>query len=637
MKNPNSINELWSSEAIERLFDSSAIGFFFVGPDQKILDVNDAFCLKTGYTRDELVGMPITDITYPTDLESTAELFRHVNEENMVNSFEKRYVTRSGGIMWFKLRSEAVRDDDGDLEYRIVMAEDITEEKENEVFHEQMAAIVEASGDAIFRCNKDDIVEFWSKGAEDLYGYTAQEVLGLNSGFIVALPESRNIREAREKLARGEIVMDPESLSRHKDGHFIEVSVQIFPIRDKQQNIVAFAAVHRDISKVKQLEEQLRHSQRMETAGLLAGGIAHDFNNILTVIQGATEFLGSDIPQDSRSLRHLELIAKSTERASRLTRQLLAFSRKQQRVAQTFDPNALLEDFISVLKRTLGDDVILLTRFDSSWPIREDPTHLEQVILNLMLNARHAMPKGGKLRVTTQDVVISGEDMFFEPGKLRFAPHPIAPGEYVMLSVGDTGVGMDYQILEHIFDPFYTTKPKGEGTGLGLSVVYGIISQSGGSIRVITEVGKGSEFQVLFPRAEHDTDFVDTQPPDPGTTSKGRILVLEDNADVRMLSSTLLKSAGYTVIEAENPRQVLNNEVDADVDLILSDVVMPGMSGPEFSVIWLKKHPEANFLFMSGFIDDKNMNDYLNPDNLIKKPFKPAELLFRVNQKLTAR
>ena len=635
MKIPKNIKDLWSYEAIERLFDSGGIGFFFVSPDQRILDVNSAMCRKTGYARHELLAMSISDLTHPDDMEFTSGLFQRVNEANVINVFEKRYLTKSGSVLWCKLRSEAVRDKDGNVLYRIVMAEDITEEKLNEVFHEQMAAIVETSGDAIFRSNKDGIIEFWSKGAEQMYGYSAEEVLGRNAGIIVAKPESKNIREAIDKLARGEMVMDPESLARHKDGHFIDVSVQVFPIRDKHQDIIAFAAVHRDISKLKQLEDQLRHSQRMETAGLLAGGIAHDFNNILTVIQGETEALADSISIDTQAAHSLDMIAKSSERASRLTRQLLAFSRKQQRNTQIMDPNALLDDFVFVLSQTLGAEISLETHFDSSWPVIEDPTQLEQVILNLMINARHAMPQGGRLTVSTRNVTVESEDLLFEPEKIYFAPHPIEQGEYVMLSVADTGMGMDFPVLEHIFDPFYTTKPKGEGTGLGLSVVYGIVAQGGGSIRVITKAGNGSQFQVFLPRAEEGVLSGNTQSTDGRGKYKGTILVLEDNEDVRRFSSSLLRSAGYLVIEAENPKQVLDKEVDGNVDLILSDVVMPEMSGPEFSAIWLKQHPEANFLFMSGFVDNYNSQDLLNPGNFLKKPFKPAELLERVRRKLS--
>lgn len=629
------IKDLWSYDFVETLFSSNQFGVILVSLDQQILDSTPVLCEKLGYSREELTGKSISDITHPEDLVFTNKLFERAAESNFYDYFEKRYVSKDGRILWFKLRSQAVRNDEGDALYRIVIAEDITREKQTESDLMQLAAIIEASDDAVFRCNAEGIIEFWSKGAERLYGFTAEEVIGKQSNEIFTSKGNTHLQQSYTKLVEGQPISELQTVTRHKNGKMIEVSVKIFPIKDEQDEITGYGTIHRNVTEFNQLQDQLRHSQRMETAGLLAGGIAHDFNNILTVIQGSCNFIEQEMDNSSSAYKHLEVIERSSERASRMTRQLLAFSRKQNRMPEVMDPNVLLEDLAAMLKRTLGEHINLETTLDSTWSIREDPTQLEQIVLNLTLNAKHAMQnKGGTISIKTRDVKIGAWENAVPPGKFRFSPDPVEPGSYVQLTVTDTGIGMERETLEHIFDPFFTTKAEGEGTGLGLSVVYGIMAQSGGSIRVTTEVNSGTEFQILFPRSKGSPEKKESRPSKEMQAGKGSILVLEDNEDVRNLSATLLKKAGYTVTVAENPKQILENEVDGDVDLILSDVIMPGMSGPEFSEIWLDKHPNANFLFMSGFFDESNATDTINSQNLIYKPFKPAELLDRVSRML---
>jgi PAS domain S-box-containing protein len=617
---------------MERLFESSGIGLILVSPQGTFLDANATFCHKLGYSREELLHKPVAEVTHPDDLGMTTALFKAFVEVNHIRVFEKRYITRSGDTLWFKMRSEVVPTEDEAQLARIVMVEDITREKLDEINLELMAAITEASDDAIFRADIAGVIQFWGKGAERLYGYTAEEAIGQHANFVAAVQDDHTLLCVPERLARGEVVIDPDGISRHKDGHLLEISALIFPIRNKEGNIVAYAAVHRDISEMKQLQMEFRHSQRLETAGLLAGGIAHDFNNIITVIKGAGYLLADEFPTGSNAASHLQLIDRAAERASRLTRQLLAFSRKQKITPVILDPNELLKESVAMLKRTLGDDVSLVTRFNSSWFVREDVTQLEQVLLNLAVNARHAMPKGGTLTIETGDLVVDEGHKVEGAGKLRYTPVPLKPGSYVVLSVQDTGTGMKKETLERIFDPFFTTKPKGEGAGLGLSVVFGIVTQVGGGISVVTEPDKGTEFRIFLPKTEGKPHNAEKPVIPPSMNHSGRILVVEDDDNVRALTAALLKGAGYTVFEAANPQLVLNGEVESAVDLILSDVMMPEMSGPEFSAIWLQSHPHAKFLFMSGYFDSGTFDQKLSGKNLIQKPFKPAELLQMIAQ-----
>ncbi len=628
------IQDLWTSRVLETLFDSGGIGFFIVAPSRYFLDANQTFCIKLGYSREELLGMTVVDITHPEDLQMTDGVFSRGIVHDKTQVFDKRYLAKDGKTLWMRLRSTAVRDAEGTVIHRIVMAEDITTEKENEVFLEQMAAIVEASDDAIFRASPAGVMQFWSKGAERLYGYAADEVMGKRIGFLAADEKAPKVANVPERLMRGEVIHDPTGQGRHKDGHTLNVSVQLFPLKNSEGGIMAFAAMHRDISELKSLEEQLRHSQRMETAGLLAGGIARDFNNILTVIQGSCSALADELPATSQSAPYVDMIERAAEKASRLTRQLLAFSRKQKIVPEILDLAALLRDISGLLQRTLGDNVALKLQLDSQWKVCEDPTQLEQIVLNLCVNARHAMRAGGTVLIVTRDALEPRAELQPPPGYILHIAAPPGVGNKVVIEVTDTGHGIDERVLAHIFEPFFTTKPRGEGTGLGLAVVYGVVTQSGGGIVVLTSKEKGSIFRILLPRASGEVVPHELPATVPGIAGKGRILVIEDDNDVRSLIVSMLRNGGYTVYEAASPRPIVEHGLEAVVDLILSDVIMPDMSGPEFARYWLERNPDAAFLFMSGYFDDKKYPDQLTSGNLLLKPFKPAELLHRIAQKL---
>ncbi len=629
------IQDLWTSRVLETLFDSGGIGFCIVATSRHFLDANRSFCEKLGYSRDELLRMTIVDITHPDDLRMTNDVFDRGVVNNKTQVFDKRYVARDGKTLWMRLRSTAVRNAEGEIIHRIVIAEDITSEKENEVFLEQMAAIVEASEDAIFRASPSGVVQYWSRGAELLYGYTAEEMIGKRLGAIAADERLPRVANVPERLMRGEVIHDPAGSGRHKDGHLISVSVQLFPLKSNEGDVIAFAAMHRDISETKNLEEQLRHAQRMETAGLLAGGIAHDFNNILTVIQGSCSALAPVLRADSPSAPYLELVERAADKASRLTRQLLAFSRKQKITPEVLDPAVLLRDISALLQRTLGDSVMLELRLNSTWKVCEDPTQLEQIVLNLCVNARHAMQGGGVVTIATRDVKGVANELQAPPGYVQHIAAPPGTGNRVLIEVKDTGHGINEALLAHIFEPFFTTKARGEGTGLGLAVVYGVVTQSGGGIVVLTSKDEGSIFRIFLPQSsgepvKHEAPVTAPQ----HAAGKARILVIEDDHDVRSLIVSMLRSGGYTVYEAASPRPLVEHGLEADVDLILSDVIMPDMSGPEFARYWLERNPDASFMFMSGYFDDKKYADQLTSGNLLLKPFKPAELLHRVAQKL---
>jgi PAS domain S-box-containing protein len=499
----------------------------------------------------------------------------------------------------------------------------------------QIADIVEASGDAILRCTVDGKILYWSKGAEKLYGYRADEMVGQPiEKMIPDFDYERSKDEIRGVLHRNEIAMRPDTVRIHKDGSLIEVSVAVFPIRDAEGKVIGGASVHRDVREVKRLEAQLRHAQRLDAAGLLAGGVAHDFNNILTVIQGYCALITEAQPPDSLLTRQVHAIESAAQRASSLTRQLLAFSQKQRRDVKTLDPRALLSDLAPILQRAIGEDIRLETDLSSSWNIQEDPADFEQIILNLAVNARHAMPKGGVLRIASSNIETNG--LALPSAAASFSPISVQPGAYVLLEITDTGIGIRPDVLTRIFEPFFTTKSRGEGSGLGLPVVYGIIKNIGGGIVVTSREGEGTSFQIYLPRSQDKTGVDKAGPAASGPQGKGTVLVVEDSPEILNLVRMVLQGAGYTVLPAASGAQALARTSE-QVDLVLTDVVMPGMNGPEFAERWLQEHPDTPVLFMTGYAEESVLPFSVNPENLLLKPFKPAQLLQKAASVLAKR
>ncbi len=380
-------------------------------------------------------------------------------------------------------------------------------------------------------------------------------------------------------------------------------------------------------------EEQLRQSQKMEAIGKLAGGIAHDFNNLLTAITGYSELTLRRLSETDPLRRNIEEIKKAGNRAASLTRQLLAFSRKQVLQPQVMDFNAVLVEMFKMLQRLIGEDIDLLPVLDPSLgQIKADPGQIHQVLINLAVNARDAMPQGGKLTIKTANIHIDEE----------YASHHISvrPGRYVMLSVSDSGSGMDEATQARIFEPFFTTKEAGKGTGLGLSTVYGIIKQSGGNIWVYSEVGKGTTFKIYLPRADQEAEAKEDAVRDEHPVGTETILLVEDEEMVRNLTREILQMSGYKVIEARHGVEALQvcEQYDGHIQLMLTDVVMPQMGGRVLAEQSARLRPEMRVLYMSGYTDDAIVHHgVLDKDvAFIEKPFPPDALARKVREVLDA-
>ena len=487
----------------------------------------------------------------------------------------------------------------------------------------RMALIVDSSQDAIIGKTLQGVITQWNKGAQQMYGYSAQEIIGHNIATLCPKDRVDEIPGILAKIGRGEHVEYFESVRVTKDGKRLDVSISVSPILDQDGKIVGASAIARNITGQKKVEEQLRQSQKMEAVGRLAGGVAHDFNNLLGIVTACTELLRGRV--DADALEYIENIEEASKRGASLTKQLLAFSRKQQVQPQILDINQRLREVTKLLHPLMGDDVeiVLLPRTESA-VIEADPGQVDQVVMNLAVNSRDAMPRGGKLIIETGD--FDFDDAFAREHAT------MKPGHYVMLAISDNGIGMDEATRLRIFEPFFTTKEMGKGTGLGLATVYGIVKQNGGDIWVYSEPDRGTTFKIYFPSAERKlssaAEGTTERLPEPrhGIT----ILLAEDDKIMRRLTRKILEEHGYRVVEAEDGQSALD-AVQTDhthIDLVLTDVVMKGMSGPEMVLKLMDSHPEMKVVYMSGYTGELVANQGVDSGiRLLEKPFTRAALL----------
>ena len=488
-----------------------------------------------------------------------------------------------------------------------------------------LASLVESSDDAIMGISLDGALLTWNRAATRIYGYESGEILGKPFSSLFAPQWLEEIRTALSALRNQGTVARREISGLKKDGGTIDVAVTVAPIREADGVLTGAAAVVRDIGDYKALREQLLFSQKMEAVGQLAAGVAHDFNNILTVVSGYSSLALSQLDDGDPVHAHIQEVAKAGDRAARLTRQLLAFSRKLILQPRLLNLNEVVAGMDGMLRRLIQEDIVLETAFDPDpGLVKMDPGQMEQVIMNLAVNARDAMPGGGKLHIE-----ISGVDRMEE-----FA------GPAVMLAVTDTGTGMDRETQARIFEPFFTTKGQG-GTGLGLSTVFGIVGQSGGAIRVESEPGCGTTFRVYLPRAGDRTPDADSglQAVDAaGPTGSETILIVEDEDAVRSLISRVLRSHGYNVLAVSNGNEALQEcQHNPDgIDLVVTDAVMPLMNGAELTTRLRALNQKIAILLISGHTDSTLLHQGVLSEDIafLQKPFSPGVLALKVREVL---
>jgi PAS domain S-box-containing protein len=641
---------LLSSDLLETLPDAIVA----VNQDGTMVQVNSQAQELFGYDRDELLGQKVEMLVpenYRREHHHHRERFAQRPKTRRMGAGLDLYGRRRNGsefpveISLSPVSTEngifvlsAIRDisDRKQIEEELRRAHEELYQRTVEQLGEsrsRLALIIDSSEDAIISKGLDGTITSWNKGAERIYGYTPEEAIGKHISLLAPSDRPDEIPEILRKIARGEGIEHHESVRVTKDGRRLDVSISVSPLRDANGDVVGASAIARDITDQKRTEGQLHQSQKMEAIGRLAGGVAHDFNNILGIISACAEFLRDRIDPSAEPLQYVENIKKATERGSSLTRQLLTFSRSSVIQPRILDLNERLKDVGKLLRPLMGDDVeILIVSKSTSAVIEADPGQLDQIVVNLAVNARDAMPRGGKFILETRAEKF--DDDFAEQHQ------KMAAGKYVLLAVSDTGSGMDEATVSRIFEPFFTTKETGKGTGLGLATVYGIVKQSAGHILVYSEPGHGTTFKIYLPSADHKIGLkskpeVETVAPKrQGTT----ILLVEDDETMRSLTRQLLQEHGYTVIEADDGKSALEwvESHPGPVDLLLTDVVMRRMSGPELVERLNASHPNLKVVFMSGYTGEliAEREVLKRGITLLEKPFSRSALLNTIHTTL---
>jgi two-component system, cell cycle sensor histidine kinase and response regulator CckA len=485
--------------------------------------------------------------------------------------------------------------------------------------------------DAAIVTNADGIVTFWNEGATELFGWTAEEMLGRR--YIERFPESERdwiAQEIAHRLAGQEWVGEYEDW--RKDGSRVWIDARVTRIMDSRGYLHGILGIARDITDRKRLEEQLRQAHKMEVVGRLAGGVAHDFNNVLTVISGYSEMLLENMEPDAPDREIVKEIYRSGERAALLTRQLLAFSRKQFMTPEIFNLNEVVTESVRMLRPLIGEDIQLTNSLAQDLRlVRVDPVQVERVIMNLVLNARDAMPSGGKLTIETANVELDEN--------YSHSHWEVVPGQYVMLAVSDTGFGMDDETKSQIFEPFFSTKSPGRGTGLGLSTVYGIVKQSGGNVSVYSEPMQGTVFKIYLPVAgQPEATATGDEGHMPNLTGTETVLVVEDDSAVRSLARIVLGMYGYRVLEASHAMEAfdLSAQHEGPIHLLVTDVVMPGIGGRKLAEMLVPNYPDLKVLFLSGYSGDAVARHGVLEAEMafLQKPFTPVLLASKVREVL---
>jgi PAS domain S-box-containing protein len=623
---------LRASEALYRnLVETTPDAIVVTDPEARIVRVNRQAVRTFGYdSPEQLIGSNGLQFVVSEEQPLARASLDQALARGRVENVEITLLRRDGSRFPAEASGVAIADQAGQPQALLVVVRDVSERRRVDQRVRELAAAVEKCHDAILIRDMDDRIAFWNEGAERLYGWTAAQAVGQFAHALLFEKPSSPLREAlRAVVEQGEWAGELEQVDSR--GRPVVVACRWTLIRDRAGQPRGKLVLNTDITEKKKLEMQLLHAQRMESVGRLAGGVAHDFNNLLTIITGYSEMLLLRREHDDPAAEALREILRAGERAAALTRQLLAFSRRQILQPQVLDLNLLVRESEKMLRRLIGEDIDLASALAADLgPVRADPGQFEQILLNLVVNARDAMPTGGQLTLETQNVDLDGSYAERHPG--------VSPGPYVLLAVTDTGCGMNEAVRARVFEPFFTTKAE-VGTGLGLATVFGIVQQSGGHIEVYSEPGRGSTFKVYLPRLPATAAAAaPTGAAAPVPAGTETVLVAEDEERVRALARVALQSYGFTVLEARDSREAvaLAQHHNGPIHLLMTDVVMPKVSGRQLAEQLAALRPGLKVLFMSGYTDDAVFRHGVLEAGtaFLQKPFTPTALARKVREVL---
>jgi len=603
----------------------------FIVEDGKLVFFNNLVHEKLGYSREELQGLSLKSILYKEDFEKARELYLARSEGMLLPGSSTRVVRKDGTVLWVETMGQRVA-----WEGRpavLYFSSEVTERKQAEdalraseekyrASENKYRSLLEAAPGAICVVENEKLI-FCNTHLLEMLGYSHEEMIGMEISRIIHKDDLGAARERYAARAEGKLM--PKAIVRHvrKDGQVIWMETVGRRIAWEGRPAVLYFLS--DVTERKVFEEQLAQAQKMEAIGRLAGGIAHDFNNMLQVILGFCSMIKSYPDDRNAILNDIGVIEDSAQRAASLTQQLLTFSRKQVVQPQVIDFGVLIQQSEKMLSRVLGEDVALTVVLgEEASRVLVDTAQMQQVIMNLALNARDAMPGGGRITISIENVTT-----------VEAMGHEIPAGDYVRLTVDDSGHGMDSSTMDHLFEPFFTTKGLGKGTGLGLSIVFGTVKQCGGYIRVESRVGAGSTFTIHLPRVFGPTEDSKARAEEESHHGSASILVVEDETAVRNLVKKILEKGGYAVTEAKSGEEAIEicRAHDEGFDLIVTDIVLTGIRGSEVADSVRDSFPKVRVIYMSGYADKGN-DPQQESLPILQKPFSATQLLAQVKRSL---
>jgi two-component system, cell cycle sensor histidine kinase and response regulator CckA len=606
-------------------FNTALVGIDLVDRNGNFMEVNSTLSQFLGYTPDELRRLTIIDVTHPEDALRSREMHEAIVRGEVEGyRLEKRYVRKDGEIVWADTAVSAIREADGRYRATVGTIRDITLHKKSEEARIRLEAAVEQSVEAVEITDAQGIIVYVNPSFETTTGYSSEEAIGNTPRIVRSGHHNEEFyKQMWDTITNGKI-WTGHIINRKKDGSLFEEDVSISPIKDNFGKIVNYVAVKRDVTREVSLQRQLQQAQKMEAIGTLAGGIAHDFNNILQVALGYSDMIIDDEGFPLRYKADVQKISEAANRGADLVQRLLTFSRKTEFKPQPLNLNHRIADLRKMLDRTIPKMIEIQTFLSEDLAtISADPTQIDQVLMNLAVNARDSMPNGGKLTFETGDVIIDEE--------YTRTHADMQPGRYVLVSVSDTGSGIDDETLEHIFEPFYTTKGVGKGTGLGLAMVHGIVKRHKGHVSLFSQLGAGTTFRIYFPALVSNTEiegFPSGPMPRGGSET---ILVVDDEKMIRDLCSRFLTQAGYKVIEANNGVDALlvYQERGGEIAMVLLDLIMPEMSGMKCLEGLLALNPSVKVVVASGYAANGSVKDAvaIGAKRFINKPYAVRQAL----------